>query len=252
LSLDELPTASAAWSGDGSGRVVVRNLRKRFGKIEAVRDVSFTVEPGQVTGFLGPNGAGKTTALRVLLGLVTPTDGEATINGVGYRLLARPARVVGAVVDCDGFHPGRTARAHLRCYAAAIGVPDRRADEVLAQVGLTHAANRKVGGFSLSMRQRTALATALLGDPQVLILDEPDTGLDPQGIAWLRAFLRSFAASGRSVLVASHQLAELSHAVDRVVIISQGIGRFEGLLTELGSDTRSLKQEFLRLTGESR
>jgi ABC-2 type transport system ATP-binding protein len=252
MSIDEQPTTHPATMApardDGSGRIVVRNLSKRFGKIGAVRDLSFTAEAGQVTGFLGPNGAGKTTTLRALLGLIRPTGGDATICGAGYRRLARPARMVGAVLDSNGFHPSRRARAHLRAYAAAIGMPDRRADQVLAQVGLTDAANRKVGGFSLGMRQRMALATALLGDPQVLILDEPGAGLDPQGIAWLRGFLRSFAASGRTVLVSSHQLAEMSQTVDHVVIISEGAGVFEGSLKQLGADVRSLEQEFLRLT----
>jgi ABC-2 type transport system ATP-binding protein len=252
LSIDEQPTVSPARTApsgdDGSGRIVVRNLSKRFGKIHAVRDLSFTVEPGQVTGFLGPNGAGKTTTLRTVLGLIEPTAGAVTVNGVGYRRLTHPARVVGAVLDAGEFHRARKAKAHLRCYAAAIGVPDRRVDEVLAQVGLADAANRKVGGFSTGMRQRMALATALLGDPQVLILDEPGSGLDPEGIAWLRGFLRSFAASGRTVLVSSHQLAEMSQTVEYVVIISQGVGVFEGSLDQLGGDMRNLEQEFLRLT----
>ncbi len=252
MSIDEQPTASPARTapsgGDGSGRIVVRSLSKRFGKIHAVRDLSFTVEPGEVTGFLGPNGAGKTTTLRAVVGLIKPTAGAVTVNGVDYRRLTRPARVVGAVLDAGGFHRARKARAHLRCYAAAIGVPDRRADEVLAHVGLADAANRKVGGFSTGMRQRLALATALLGDPQVLILDEPGTGLDPEGIAWLRGFLRSYAASGRTVLVSSHQLAEMSQTVDHVVIISQGVGVFEGSLDQLGGNAPNLEQEFLRLT----
>ena len=223
---------------DGSGRIVVRNLSKRFGPIEAVRDLSFTVEPGQVTGFLGPNGAGKTTTLRAALGLVTPTDGEVTINGVRYDQLADPARVVGALLDSHGFHRARKARAHLRTYTAAIGVPDQRADEVLSLVGLTDAANRKVGGFSLGMRQRLALATALLGDPQVLVLDEPGSGLDPEGVAWLRGFLRAFAGSGRTVLISSHQLAEISQTVDHVVIISQGSRVYEGRLDQLHGEAR--------------
>jgi ABC-2 type transport system ATP-binding protein len=224
---------------DGSGRMLVHRLRKQFGPVEAVRDLSFTVEPGRVTGFLGPNGAGKTTTLRIALGLVRPDDGEVTINGVRYEQLEHPARVVGAVLDSQGFHRGRRARAHLRCYTAAIGVPDQRADDVLALVGLTDAADRKVGGFSLGMRQRLALATALLGDPQVLVLDEPGAGLDPEGVAWLRGFLRSFAAAGRTVLVSSHQLAEVEQTVDHVVIISQGAQVFEGRIDQLGGGTHS-------------
>ncbi|MBO0877276.1 MAG: ATP-binding cassette domain-containing protein [Pseudonocardia sp.] len=221
---------------DGSGRVEVRNLTKRFGPVEAVRDLSFTVEPGQVTGFLGPNGAGKTTTLRAALGLVTPTEGEVAINGVRFDQLASPGTVVGAVLDSHGFHRARKARAHLLGYTAAIGVPDRRVDETLALVGLTDAADRKVGGYSLGMRQRLALATALLGDPQVLMLDEPGAGLDPEGIAWLRGFLRSFAGSGRTVLISSHQLAEISQVVDKVVIISQGSRVYEGRPDELGGN----------------
>jgi ABC-2 type transport system ATP-binding protein len=251
LSIDEQPALSPARvapPGDGTGRIEVRGLSKRFGKVHAVRDLSFTVEPGQVTGFLGPNGAGKTTTLRAVLGLVEPTAGAVTVNGVGYRRLACPARAVGAVLDAGGFHRARKARAHLRMYGAAVGVPDQRVDEVLAHVGLADVANRKVGGFSTGMRQRLALATALLGDPQVLILDEPGTGLDPEGIAWLRGFVRSFADSGRTVLVSSHHLAEMSQTVDHVVIISRGAGVFDGSLDQLGGDARSLEQEFLRLT----
>jgi ABC-2 type transport system ATP-binding protein len=229
---------SGRGNNDGSGRIVVRNLTKRFGPVEAVRDLSFTVEPGQVTGFLGPNGAGKTTTLRAALGLITPSEGEVTINGIRYDQLGSPATVVGALLDSGGFHRARGARAHLRIYTAAIGVPDRRADEVLALVGLTDAANRKIGGFSLGMRQRLALATALLGDPQVLILDEPGSGLDPEGVAWLRNFMRSFASTGRTVLVSSHQLAEVAQTVDQVVIISQGTRVFEGRLEQLRGDTQ--------------
>jgi ABC-2 type transport system ATP-binding protein len=224
-------------NNDGSGRIVVRNLTKRFGPVEAVRDLSFTVEPGQVTGFLGPNGAGKTTTLRAALGLITPSEGEVTINGIRYDQLGSPATVVGALLDSNGFHRSRKARAHLRIYTAAIGVPDKRADEVLALVGLSDAANRKIGGFSLGMRQRLALATALLGDPQVLVLDEPGSGLDPEGVAWLRGFMRSFASTGRTVLVSSHQLAEVAQTVDQVVIISQGAQVFAGRLEQLRGDT---------------
>jgi len=224
---------------DDTGRILVRRLRKRFGAVEAVRDLSFTVEPGRVTGFLGPNGAGKTTTLRIAVGLIRPNDGEVTINGLRYEQLPHPARMVGAVLDSQGFHRSRRARAHLRCYTAAIGVPDQRVDDVLTLVGLADAADRKVGGFSLGMRQRLALATALLGDPQVLILDEPGAGLDPEGVAWLRGFLRSFAASGRTVLVSSHQLAEIEQTVDHVVIISQGAQVFEGRVDQLGGGSTS-------------
>lgn len=226
---------------DGSGRVLVQRLRKQFGPVEAVRDLSFTVEPGRVTGFLGPNGAGKTTTLRIAVGLVRPDAGEVTINGVRYEQLSHPARVVGAMLDSQGFHPGRTALAHLRCYTAAIGVPDRRAEEVLNLVGLSDTAARKVGGFSLGMRQRLALSTALLGDPQVLILDEPGSGLDPEGLAWMRSFLRAFADAGRTVLISSHQLAEMEQTVDHVVIISEGTGVFAGRMDQLGGAGRRLR-----------
>ena len=225
-------------SHDGSGRIVVRNLTKRFGPVEAVRDLSFTVEPGRVTGFLGPNGAGKTTTLRAALGLVIPTAGEVTINGVRYDQLGHPARVVGALLDSQGFHRARRARAHLKIYAAAIGVPDTRVDEVLTVVGLHGDGDRKVGGYSLGMRQRLSLATALLGDPRILVLDEPGSGLDPQGVAWLREFLRAFAATGRTVLVSSHQLAEVAQTVDHVVIINKGRQVYEGRLDQLQGDGR--------------
>jgi ABC-2 type transport system ATP-binding protein len=245
------PVRSEPPARPGDGRLVVRNLAKRFRSVEAVRDVSFTAEPGQVTGFLGPNGAGKTTTLRALLGLVTPTSGTATVNGVPYRELHQPTRVVGAVLDSDGFHRSRRARTHLRIYTAAMGLPDRRADEVLELVGLAGVANRKAGGFSLGMRQRLALATALLGDPRVLILDEPGSGLDPEGVAWLRGFLRHYAATGRTVLVSSHQLAEIAQTVDRVVIVSKGRAVFEGPMDELagpGREPAELERRFLRLT----
>jgi ABC-2 type transport system ATP-binding protein len=234
----EPATSARPTDGVGEGRLEVRNLTKRFGPVEAVRDLSFTVEPGQITGFLGPNWAGKTTTLRAALGLIRPTSGEATVDGIPYRRLAHPARVVGAVLDSGGFHRSRTARAHLRIYTAAFGVPDQRAEEVLTLVGLADAASRRIGGFSLGMRQRLALATALLGDPRILILDEPGSGLDPEGVAWLRGFLRAFAAAGRTVLVSSHQLAEIAQTVDRVVIISGGSGVFEGPLDQLAGAGR--------------
>ncbi|WP_116045706.1 ABC transporter ATP-binding protein [Amycolatopsis palatopharyngis] len=224
---------------DGSGRIAVQNLSKQFGPVTAVQDLSFAVEPGSVTGFLGPNGAGKTTTLRMLLGLVTPSTGSATINGQPHNRLGNPARVVGSVLENEGFHPKRTAYNHLRVYAAAIGVPDRRAEETLGLVGLASAAHRKAGDFSLGMRQRLALATALLGDPQVLVLDEPANGLDPEGIAWLRAFLRSFAAQGRTVLVSSHLLAEVEQTIDQVVIISRGQTMYQGRVDQLRSSQQS-------------
>jgi ABC-2 type transport system ATP-binding protein len=218
---------------DGSGRIVVQSLTKQFGAVTAVSNISFTVEPGTVTGFLGPNGAGKTTTLRSALGLVQPTAGNALVNGVPFNQISDPGRVVGAVLEAQGFHPRRSARNHLRVYAAAIGVPDTRADAVLGLVGLGAAANRMPGGFSLGMRQRLALATALLGDPQILVLDEPANGLDPEGVAWLRTFLQSFAQTGRTVLVSSHGLAEVEQTVDQLIIISRGTTVYNGSLADL-------------------
>ncbi|HKS44800.1 MAG TPA: ATP-binding cassette domain-containing protein [Amycolatopsis sp.] len=224
---------------DGSGRILVQGLSKQFGPVAAVQNLSFAVEPGSVTGFLGPNGAGKTTTLRMLLGLVTPTAGSALVNGRPYHQLGNPAQVVGAVLENEGFHPKRTARNHLLVYAAAIGTPDHRVDEVLGLVGLSAAANRKAGGFSLGMRQRLALATALLGNPQVLVLDEPANGLDPEGIVWLRNFLRAYAREGRTVLVSSHLLSEVEQTIDQVVIISHGMTRYYGSLDQLRGSQQS-------------
>ncbi|GAB3458774.1 ABC transporter ATP-binding protein [Actinophytocola sediminis] len=224
---------------DGSGRIVVQNLTKNFGQVAAVQNLSFQVEPGSVTGFLGPNGAGKTTTLRMVLGLVAPTAGWSTINGQPFHQLGNPGRVVGAVLEAQGFHPTRTARDHLRVYCAAMGVPEQRADEVLNLVGLGTAATRSAGGFSLGMKQRLALATALIGDPQVLVLDEPANGLDPEGIAWLRTFLKAYAASGRTVLISSHLLAEVEQTIDQVVIISHGQTMYYGHLDELRKSQQS-------------
>ena len=224
---------------DGSGRISVQDLSKNFGPVNAVQNLSFTVQPGAVTGFLGPNGSGKTTTLRMILGLVAPSSGSATINGVPFRQLPSPGTVVGAVLEAQSFHPGRSARDHLRCYATAMDLPDQQADQVLELVGLGSAATRKAGGFSLGMRQRLSLATALLGDPQILVLDEPSNGLDPEGIAWLRSFLKSFAATGRTVLVSSHLLREMEHTVDHVVIVSRGQCVYNGHLDELRAAQRS-------------
>ena len=202
--------------------ITIQGLTKRFGEVVAVDDLSFKVDQGTVVGFLGPNGAGKTTTLRMLLGLVTPTAGTARIDGRLYRGLAEPVHHVGAVLEASGFHPGRSARNHLRVVATAAGLPSGRVDQVLEQVGLAHAARRRVGGFSLGMRQRLGLATALLGDPRVLVLDEPANGLDPEGVHWLRGLLRHLADQGRTVLVSSHVLAEVAQTVDQVVIIAAG------------------------------
>ena len=216
--------------------LTIDHLSKRFGKVHAVRDLSFTVEPGRVTGFLGPNGSGKTTTLRCLLGLVRPSDGTASIGGQPYRDLDHPGRVVGAALEASGFHPGRTARGHLRVIADALDLPKTRVDEVLGLVGLEDAAGRKAGGFSLGMRQRLSLAAALVGDPGILILDEPANGLDPEGIAWLRGLLRGLAREGRTVLVSSHVLSEVQQTVDDVVIISKGALVRAGSLADLAGN----------------
>lgn len=202
--------------------ITVDHLSKQFGSVKAVDDLSFSVRPGAVTGFLGPNGAGKTTTLRMLLGLVRPTGGTALIGGRRYEDIKQPAATVGAALEASSFHPGRTGLDHLRVFAPQVGVPDARCHELLELVGMTDAANRRVGGYSMGMRQRLGLAYALLGDPDVILLDEPANGLDPQGIVWLRHLLRAFAEEGRTVLVSSHVLSEVQHTVDDVVIIAQG------------------------------
>ncbi len=216
------PAVHSARAGLRGAAIEIDSLTKRFGSVTAVDDLSFTVQPGRVTGFLGPNGAGKTTTLRCLLGLVAPTSGSATIDGRRYHDIPTPTRDVGSALEATGFHPGRSARNHLRVLARAGGVDERRADETLELVGLHDSTSRKVGGFSLGMRQRLQLAAALLGDPGVLVLDEPANGLDPEGIAWLRAFLRHLASEGRTVLVSSHVLSEVEQTVDDVVIIAKG------------------------------
>jgi ABC-2 type transport system ATP-binding protein len=215
----------------------VQSLTKRFGRINAVTNLSFEVLPGRVTGFLGPNGSGKTTTLRCLLGLVTPTSGSALVGDAPYPRLPHPTQTVGAALEASGFHSARTARNHLRVIAAAAGLEDSRADACLEMVGLSAAAKRKVGGYSLGMRQRLALAAALLGDPGVLILDEPANGLDPEGIAWLRTFLRALAAQGRTVLVSTHVLSEVQQTVDDVIIISRGQLVHAGTLADLEGST---------------
>ena len=228
--------------------VEVRDLTKTFGRVTAVRGMSFTAQAGQVTGFLGPNGSGKTTTLRILLGLVRADAGAALIGGVPYGRLAQPRRMAGAMLEATGFHPGRRARDHLRVLAGAADIPGRRVDEVLDQVGLAPAARRRVREFSLGMRQRLGLAAALLGDPAVLLLDEPANGLDPGGIAWLRGLLRGLADEGRTVIVASHVLSEVAQTVDRVVIVSSGQVRFAGPLGEIGATNTALESAFLKLT----
>ena len=227
---------SAVAAAPSDATIVLEGLTKRFGAVTAVDDVSCTVHPGRVTGFLGPNGAGKTTTLRVLLGLLRPTAGRATIGGHSYAELDQPLRVVGAGLDGSSFHPGRSGRDHLRWVAVTHGIDQARIDAMLSLVGMNEAADRRVGGYSMGMRQRLALAGALLGDPRVLILDEPANGLDPEGIAWLRGFLRALAAEGRTILVSSHVLTEVQHSVDDVLVIARGKLLMSGPLASLGGE----------------
>src|SRR3954452_2368542 len=225
--------------GEVVTQIVVDRLTKRFESVTAVDDLSFSLESGTITGFVGANGAGKSTTLRMVLGLTSPTSGTATVDGRPYRELPHPARTVGALTEPDVFHPGRTGRAALRVLATAAGVRRQRVDEVLEIVDLTGAADRRVRGYSMGMRQRLALAAALLGDPPALILDEPANGLDPLGIRWLRGFLREYADRGGTALVSSHQLAELAQTVDDVIVIDRGRlvarGSTSELLAEHGS-----------------
>jgi len=226
--------------------ISIEGLTKDFGTHRVVDDVTFEVASGSITGFLGPNGAGKTTTLRMALGLVTPTAGRALIGGLLYRDLDNPRHTVGALLEATGFHPGRSGRDHLRVLAQASGTPDARIDEVLKLVDLGPAAGDRVRTYSLGMKQRLGLAAALLGDPEVLILDEPANGLDPAGMAWLRGLLRSLAADGRSVLVSSHVLSEVQQIATDVVIIDKGVLRYSGPLRGLPGD--SLEDAFLSLT----
>jgi ABC-2 type transport system ATP-binding protein len=213
--------------------VAAESVTKRFGELVAVEDLSFELEAGTITGFLGPNGAGKTTTLRMLLGLAAPTSGRALVFDRTYAQLERPALRIGAVLEATDFHPGRSGRDHLRTLGRAVELPDSRADEVLRLVELQDAATRRVKGYSLGMRQRLGLAAALLGDPELLILDEPANGLDPEGVRWLRDFLRTFASQGRTVLISSHVLAEVAQTVDQVLIISRGRLVVESSLEQL-------------------
>jgi ABC-2 type transport system ATP-binding protein len=209
------------------------SLTKRYGDVLAVDDLTFAIEAGTITGFLGPNGAGKSTTLRMLLGLAKPTRGYATIFGSPYDQLTTPALRIGAVLEATDFHPGRSGRDHLRMLSRAAELPDDRADAVLSLVELQSAAGRRVKGYSLGMRQRLGLAAALLGDPDLLVLDEPANGLDPEGVRWLRDFLRDFASGGRTVLISSHVLAEVAQTVDQVIIINHGRLVTESTLDEL-------------------
>ncbi len=231
--------------------VTVSSLTKRYGELVAVDDLTFSLEPGAVIGFLGPNGAGKTTTLRLLLGLAEPTAGEALVFGRRYRELDQPARRVGAVLESNDFDPGRSGGDHLRALALAAEIPRRRVDEVLELVELEAVADRRVKTYSLGMRQRLGLAAALLGDPELLVLDEPANGLDPAGVHWLRNFLRSFAEEGRSVLVSSHVLAEVAQAVDQVMIIDRGRLVAAARLDELTAGGQTLEEVYLGLTART-
>ena len=227
--------------------ITAESLTKDFGRIRAVDDVSFEIQPGRVVGLLGPNGSGKTTTLRMLLGLVSPTAGRAMIGGRAFAALDDPAYQVGVVLEARAFHPGRTARDHLRVVAAEAGIARRRVGEVLELVGLSEAADRRAGTFSLGMGQRLSLAAALLGDPAVLVLDEPANGLDPAGIRWLRDLLRSLAGEGRTIVLSSHVLAEVAQTVDEVLILDRGRLRAHRPM----SDIASLEDAFLELTGQT-
>jgi len=233
-------THATDWGAIGSGTIVVDRLTKKFGSLTAVDDLSFTVEPGRITGFLGPNGAGKTTTLRMLLGLVRQTSGTATIGGKRYAEIPQPQRVVGAALEATNFHPGRSGRNHLLVLADTAGVDSRRVDEMLELVGIPAAARRRAGGYSMGMRQRLGLAAAMLGDPQVLLLDEPANGLDPEGIRWLRGFLRHLSGEGKTILVSSHMLQEVEQTVDDVVIIANGRLIKQGPIQELHGEATAL------------
>ncbi len=234
-----------------SNTIEVRGLTKRYRATLAVDALSFSVRPGAVTGFLGPNGAGKSTTMRMILGLDAPDAGRARIGGRAYRDLPRPLCAVGALLEAKAFHPGRSATAHLTALAAANEIPRSRVREVLGLVGLSGAADRRAGGFSLGMAQRLGVATALLGDPGVLILDEPVNGLDPEGIRWLRTLLRSLAAEGRTVFVSSHLISEMALTADRLVVIGAGRLVADTSVAELSGRYGSLEEAFLDLTSSS-
>jgi ABC-2 type transport system ATP-binding protein len=243
---DDSPSEAVAAA---TAAVTVRSLTKRYGDVDAVDDLSFSLSPGTVTGFLGPNGAGKTTTLRLLLGLAEPTSGDALVFGRRFRELERPACHVGAVLESNDFHPARSGHDHLRALAIAADVAPARVEDLLELVELSTAAGRPVRTYSLGMRQRLGLAGALLGEPELLILDEPANGLDPAGMHWLRRFLRAFAADGGTVLVSSHGLAELAQTVDELVIIDRGRLVATGTLEALTANGQSLEDVYLELTG---
>jgi ABC-2 type transport system ATP-binding protein len=232
----------------GTGMIEVRGLTKRYGATLAVDGLSFDVQPGVVTGFLGPNGSGKSTTMRMIMGQDVPDAGRATIGGRPYASLRWPLREVGAVLDAKAFHPGRSARAHLTALAASNAIPRRRVGEVLAQVGLAGVAARRAGTFSLGMAQRLGIAAALLGDPGVLLLDEPVNGLDPDGVRWIRNLLKSLAASGRTVLISSHLISEMALTADRLIVIGRGRLLADTTVTELTARGHSLEDAFFALT----
>ena len=225
-----------------------RNLAKQYKDVAAVANLTAKIEPGRITGFIGPNGAGKSTALRCLLGLAEPSSGEALIEGKRYSQLVHPLRKVGAVLDSSGFNSGLTATQNLKVICAASGLNPNKIAELLKLVELDHAANKRTRGFSLGMRQRLSLAAALLGEPDILVLDEPANGLDPIGIAWLRDFLRNLATQGKTILVSSHQLAEMQHTIDDVLIINRGTLIAQGNAKEIMGE-QSLEEAFMRLIG---
>ena len=224
--------------------ITITGLTKKYGDLVAVNKASFSVSPGTITGFLGPNGAGKSTTLRLLLGLESPTEGEALVDGQPYRSLPRPMMVVGALLDASWVHPRRSGRNHLRWMAATNGIGTNRVDECLDMVGLSDAARRRVGNYSLGMRQRLGLAGALLGDPKYLIFDEPLNGLDPAGIRWMRTLMRRLADEGRGILVSSHMLSEVTQTVDDIVIIARGRTRGNALISDYVDDGHSLEDAF--------
>jgi ABC-2 type transport system ATP-binding protein len=228
--------------------IQVQHLSQRFGPTRALVDLSFEVQPGVVTGFVGPNGAGKSTTIGAMVGLVTPSSGRVLIEGRPYRGLRQPLRTVGTVLDGSGFHPARSAGSHLAYLAAANRLPPARVPEVLRLTGLDGVARRRVGRFSLGMKQRLGIAAALLGDPKILILDEPNNGLDPQGIVWLRALLRTLAVEGRTVLVSSHLIAELALSASHLVVIGRGRLLADAPVDELTATDRTLEQVYLGLT----
>jgi ABC-2 type transport system ATP-binding protein len=228
--------------------IEARGLVKHYRHVPAVDDLSFDVRPGTVTGFLGPNGAGKSTTMRMIIGLDRPDKGQVRIDGRQFADLRWPLREVGALLEARAFHPGRTARAHLAALAVSNAIPAQRVDEVLAITGMEKAANRRAGKFSLGMSQRLGIAAALLGDPRVLILDEPVNGLDPEGIRWIRTLLRDLAAQGRTVLVSSHLISEIAHTADQLIVIGQGRLLAQTTVAELSARASSLEEAFFQLT----